>query len=590
MNLIKYFFFYYKLTRGRLLLFMCSAGISVFFEMLTASAFLTVLQFGTKNDTNRITRRVYEILGFIGVTETRDAFIFLLFFASAMIFLRCTFEILSGVYLTKLDSMIFINMESNVLKKLLSSEYEYFISQNMGALSNTMTKEIRAAAISFRYYGTIIVSAFFAILYISLPFIMSPNAVIIMMLIAVPIFFLTRSINRKTKALSIKSTSLFSKFTGDTLQLLHHVKYLKSTESYPPILNKIKSICNDIALNSNRNSLWNNIGGFGILPIAILCSVLIIYYQVIVLNVKVIDAITVLGLLYMASQKLLVIPASYQKFVSSAGSILTYEKVLDELSKNQEVFQNPNNIRPDYSGKLVFKKVCFKYAKGGATILKNLNLEILPKSTVAFVGGSGAGKSTIINLITGLLKPTEGQLTLSDTDYRDMDMRSFRRNIGYVTQESVIFNDTVLNNITFWSNAKIEDVIDISKKASAHGFIEQMSHKYDTLLGDHGVNISGGQKQRINIARELLRHTQIFILDEATSALDTETERNIQHSIDKCRGEKTIIIIAHRLSTIKNCDRIFVLDKGEIVEHGTYSDLYNGNGRFRQMVDSQSLN
>jgi subfamily B ATP-binding cassette protein MsbA len=184
----------------------------------------------------------------------------------------------------------------------------------------------------------------------------------------------------------------------------------------------------------------------------------------------------------MASQKLLVIPASYQKFVSSAGSILTYEKLLDELSRNQEFFQNSNNIRPDYSGKLVFKNVCFKYAKGGATILKNLNLEILPKSTVAFVGGSGAGKSTMINLITGLLKPTEGQLTLSDTDYRDMDMRSFRRNIGYVTQESVIFNDTVLNNITFWSNAKIEDVIDISKKASAHGFIEQMSTKYDTLL------------------------------------------------------------------------------------------------------------
>ncbi|MCX6984973.1 MAG: ATP-binding cassette domain-containing protein, partial [Lentisphaerae bacterium] len=127
------------------------------------------------------------------------------------------------------------------------------------------------------------------------------------------------------------------------------------------------------------------------------------------------------------------------------------------------------------------------------------------------------------------------------------------------------------------------------RQASSHEFIENMPEKYETLLGDHGVNISGGQKQRINIARELLRDTQIFILDEATSALDTETERNIQHSIDKYRGEKTIIIIAHRLSTIKNCDRIFVLDNGDIVESGSYDDLYRNNGKFRQMVDRQSL-
>lgn len=590
MNLIKYFSFYYKLTKGRLLLFICSAGISVFFEMLTASAFLTVLQFGTKNDTNKITSFVYGILASIGLTEAKNVFVFLLFFASATIFLKCIFEIISGVYLAKLDSMIFINMESNVIKNILSSEYEYFISQNMGALSNTMTKEIRAAAVSFRYYGTIIVSSFFAILYISIPFIMSPNAVIVMMVIAVPIFLLTRIINRKTRSLSINSTSLSSKFTGDTLQLLHHLKYLKSTESYPPILNKIKSVCNEMALNSNSNSLWNNIGGYGILPIAILCSVLIIYYQVIVLNVKVIDAITVLGLLYMASQKLLVIPSAYQKFLTCAGSIFTYEKLLDELSRNQENHENSKNIVPDYSGKIIFRDVSFKYAKGANPVFKTLNLEILPKSTVAFVGGSGSGKSTIVNLITGLLKPTEGQIAISGIDYRNMDMRAFRRNIGYVTQESVIFNDTVLNNITFWSKAKMEDVVNISRQASSHEFIEHMPNKYDTILGDHGVNISGGQKQRINIARELLRNTQIFILDEATSALDTETERNIQQSIDKCRGEKTIIIIAHRLSTIKNCDRIFVLDKGDIVESGSYDELYNKNGRFRQMVDRQSLN
>ncbi|MCX6985833.1 MAG: ABC transporter ATP-binding protein, partial [Lentisphaerae bacterium] len=438
MNLIKYFSFYYKLTKGRLLLFIGSAGISVFFEMLTAAAFLTVLLFGTKNEANRITKFVYEILALIGITEIRDSFIFLLFFATVTIFMRSIFEIISGVYVARLDSMIFINMEINILKKLISSKYEYFISQNLGALSNTMTREIRTVAVSFRFYGTIIVSSFFATLYVSIPLILRPDVVIAMAVVIVPVFFITRIINRKSKALSLNTTSLMSKFTGNILQLLHHVKYLKSTETYPPVFNTIKSLCNNIAANSNRTSLWSNIGGYGIMPFAILFSVLIIYYQVIVLNVTVIDAITVLGLLYMASQKLLVIPSSYQKFVSSAGSILIYEKLIDELSRNQENFENSKNIAPDYSGKIVFSNVSFKYAKGNSPVLKSLSLEIQPKSTVAFVGGSGAGKSTIVNLITGLLRPTEGQITLSDTDYKDMDMRVFRRNIGYVTQESVI--------------------------------------------------------------------------------------------------------------------------------------------------------
>lgn len=590
MNLIKYFSFYYSLTKGRLLLFIGSASISVFLEMLIAAAFLTVLQFGTNNETNRITRFVYKALTFTGITENRDAFIFLLLFATITIFLRSIFEIVSSVYMARLSSMIFINMELNILKKLLSSNYEYFISQNLGALSNTITREISSVSVSFKFYGAIIVNSFFAILYVSIPLILRPDVVIAMTAVSVPVFFLTKFINNKSKILSLNNTDLMSRFTGNILQLLHHVKYLKSTETYPPVFSTIKSLCNNIASNSNRTSLWNNIGGYGIMPFAILFSVLIIYYQVIVLNVTVIDAITVLGLLYMASQKLLVIPVSYQKFVACAGSIFTYEKLLDELSRNQENFENSKNIVPDCSGKIVFSNVSFKYAKGNSHVLKALNLVIPPKSTVAFVGGSGAGKSTIVNLITGLLTPAEGQITLSNTDYKDLDMRAFRRNIGYVTQESVIFNDTVLNNITFWNNTRMEDVVNISRQASSHEFIEHMPEKYDTLLGDHGVNISGGQKQRINIARELLRNTQILILDEATSALDSETEKNIQHGIDRCRGEKTIIIIAHRLSTIKNCDRIFVLDKGDIVESGPYDELYKKNGRFRQMVDRQSLN
>lgn len=159
-----------------------------------------------------------------------------------------------------------------------------------------------------------------------------------------------------------------------------------------------------------------------------------------------------------------------------------------------------------------------------------------------------------------------------------------------MTQEAVIFNDTVLNNISLWDGPSSDSASrEASRKSSADKFIENLPAGYQTLLGDNGINISGGQRQRISIARELYKDAPILLLDEATSALDSETEYFIQESIRQCHGEKTIIAVAHRLSTIKNCDCIFVLEKGEITEYGTYDELYNKNGRFRQMVDRQSL-
>jgi subfamily B ATP-binding cassette protein MsbA len=206
------------------------------------------------------------------------------------------------------------------------------------------------------------------------------------------------------------------------------------------------------------------------------------------------------------------------------------------------------------------------------------------------VGESGSGKSTLVDLLTATLKPTSGRVTADGRSLADVDVESLRRRIGFVSQESVTFDDTVANNITLWQGGDPAAVRLAAERAHCAEFIERMPGGYDAVIGDRGVKLSGGQRQRLAIARELYKQPEILILDEATSALDSESEQAIQASIDGLKGQMTIIIVAHRLSTIRRADRIFVLEAGRLVEQGAYQELLSRPGsRFRRMCELQQL-
>jgi subfamily B ATP-binding cassette protein MsbA len=224
-------------------------------------------------------------------------------------------------------------------------------------------------------------------------------------------------------------------------------------------------------------------------------------------------------------------------------------------------------------------------------VLQQLNIDIAPNTTVAFVGPSGAGKTTLVDLMTGLLHPQSGSLQLDGQDLKDVQADTWRSKIGYVAQDLTVFDDTVANNIAlFREEATPEDIEQAARMASAHTFISELPQGYQTRIGDKGVRLSGGQKQRLFIARELFKQPDLLILDEATSALDSASERYIQDSIDQLKGKITVIIIAHRLSTIKNADVIYVLDKGKVIESGSYEALMNKtSSRFAEMVELQSF-
>jgi subfamily B ATP-binding cassette protein MsbA len=274
--------------------------------------------------------------------------------------------------------------------------------------------------------------------------------------------------------------------------------------------------------------------------------------------------------------------STVQRGIASSERIL---KLIDTVPAIQDA-TDAVDIQ-DFNSEIEFKNVSFSY-ETGRKVLDNISFKIQKGKTIALVGTSGGGKSTIADLVPRFYDPTEGQILVDGVDIKHIKIRSLTKQIGIVTQESILFNDTVFNNITFGSQATENQVIEAAKVANAHTFVSQLSGEYQTLIGDRGGRLSGGQRQRLSIARAVLKNPPILILDEATSALDTESEKLVQEALTFLMQNRTTLVIAHRLSTIQHADEILVINKGKIVERGTHEALLqNENGFYRKLNSMQ---
>ncbi len=263
------------------------------------------------------------------------------------------------------------------------------------------------------------------------------------------------------------------------------------------------------------------------------------------------------------------------------------DRIFEVLDTPVEISNRPQARRfEERIDTIEFDHVSFAY--GAQPILRDISLSVTAGQRVALVGGSGAGKTTFVNLLPRFYDPTSGALRINGTDIRDLTLDSLRRTMGIVTQDTVLFNDTVINNIRYGTpEAAPEAVIEAAKRAHADEFIRALPHGYETHVGDLGMRLSGGQRQRIAIARACLRNPAILILDEATSALDTESERAVQAALETLMQSRTVFVIAHRLSTIVACDRILVLAGGQVIEEGTHDALLARGGAYRRLYDLQ---
>jgi subfamily B ATP-binding cassette protein MsbA len=262
-------------------------------------------------------------------------------------------------------------------------------------------------------------------------------------------------------------------------------------------------------------------------------------------------------------------------------------KILDNKVSIEDRLDAKNLENP--LGDIEFKNVSMEYIKN-TPILKNINFKIPGKSRIALVGPSGGGKSTIINMLPRFYDATDGEITIGNQKIKNIKIQSLRNSMALVSQETILFDDTIKNNILYGKiNASDEEVINACKNANCHQFIESFKNGYNTLVGENGVKLSGGQKQRVSIARAILKNSSIVLLDEATSALDTESEKLVQEALNNLAKNKTTITIAHRLSTVKNSDLIFVIKDGEILQSGDHNQLINQDGLYKKLCDQQSL-
>jgi subfamily B ATP-binding cassette protein MsbA len=473
-------------------------------------------------------------------------------------------------------------------------KYGYYSKRNTGHFINIINAQINDLVASFNNFKEFLATIVITVTYLGMAFWLEWEFALMAMFAGIALLSLFRGLNKYVHNLSRKTArelSILNKFLVQTLQSF---KYLSSTAQLSYIRAGVVESIYKIAGYMRGQGIAQALTSALSEPLAIFFILLVIIIQVALLKASLASIFVALVLFNRAMGSILNIQKAWQRTLNKIGSLEAVEKECKALADNQE-FSGSIQVRPFHQN-LELRNVSFAYDEDHEDVLKDITLSIPANSMVAFVGESGSGKSTLVDMFTLMLQPRQGEIFIDGLSSLDADLDSWRSQIGYVSQETVVFDDTIANNICLWKSDYGKDIeartrIENSAcQAYAEQFIRGLPEKFNTVVGDRGVQLSGGQRQRLFLARELYKNPRLLILDEATSALDSESEKFIQESIDALQGRATVVIIAHRLSTIKNADHIYVLSKGRIVEQGEYSKLTSiDNGRFNKMVALQSL-
>lgn len=397
------------------------------------------------------------------------------------------------------------------------------------------------------------------------------------------------SINFRVRNISRKLANEGRAFNKSLIQLMHAFKYLKAVGQFDAMGKRVIGSIDRIASFEIKTGIALSFVTAVKEPITVVAIAFILWLQIFIFNEPIAAILVAILFFYRGLNSVLLIQKFWVKVLQAVGSVDLVERSLSNLQSNQE-FSGSIKIK-EIKNTISFREVTFAYEANKDNVIKNVTFEIKPRTSVAIVGESGGGKSTILDILTLMLRPQKGDILLDGVPGYQIELSSWRAQFGYVSQDMMIFDDTIAKNIAvFEGDAKNDEELialikSAAKQAHLSDYIESLPDGYHTMVGERGLKLSGGQKQRLFIARELFRKPKILLLDEATSSLDSESERAIQESIDELKGKTTVIIVAHRLSTIRNADRIFVLSDGRIVEQGTFKELSELNhSKFKQML------
>jgi ABC-type multidrug transport system fused ATPase/permease subunit len=471
---------------------------------------------------------------------------------------------------------------------LANYKYSEYVKSNAGRIQNTFTGEVNRVNLSFSSYFMTVQAAVLVGVYVTLAFLSNPQFALLITIGGVCTNFIFKKLYFKTKKKSRLLTEEMHEFQGLLIQKIINFKYLKATSLIFKYVEKLKIKINNIEITQRKIGILNAILQAIREPLTMLIVVIVIIIQVEFLSGKLNLIILSLLFFYRALTFLMSMQSQWNTFLSVSGSLENMEEFTQELKAGQEKF---GVVKLNtFKDKISIKDLSFSYNE--KNVLSNINFEISKNDTIAIVGESGAGKTTLINILVGLIKPTGGAVYIDSTNYNQIDIRSLQSRVGYITQEPVIFSDTIFNNVTFWAEKNEVNILRFNQAmedASLTSFLNDLPENKDAYLGNNGINLSGGQKQRISIARELYKDMDILVMDEATSSLDSETEFIIQENIENLIGRYTFIIVAHRLSTIKNANKIILLNGGKIDDMGSFEELMAQSAVFQRMVNFQNF-
>ncbi len=573
-----YFFLFINILRS----FTDGVGFVLFLPLLSMDATLA-----EESTASGVSIFLNNIIQSIGLNPT---FSIILIMIVIIFLIKGVIVLFQGFY----ESHIFAYFTRKVRKLIVSSlmrvDYQFYIKNNTGFYNNLVTTEVDRTRSAFGHFISFISTIVNVAFYTGLSFMISPRFTGMAMVMGLIVFFCLKFITKLSKKYSHHLTESNESITISFIQAIQAFKYFLSTNGFKKFFPKLNE---GIQVNADLQYKTGKLSAFlkaVTEPLVIICVGILLFLHVVIFKEPLSAILITVLLFYRVMTSMVHIQILLQNIFLMSGSVNRVNQTYEMIDLHQEKY-GKIKIKNQFES-IIFQNVSFSY--GEKYVLKNLSLELPANKMISMVGKSGSGKSTFVDLITGVLKPTTGIIEINGIDSLEIDFQDFRNKICYVTQDPIVFDDTIANNICLWACdpsdetcfSKIENA---AKIANCESFIIKKPDSYKSIVGDRGVNLSGGQKQRLVIAREIFKQPNILILDEATSALDSESEKLIQLSIDNLKGKLTIIIIAHRLSTIKNCDIIFVLENGSIIEKGTFEELYKKNEAFKMMCKMQSL-
>ena len=548
-----------------------------------------------KSTTNPVLKYVRDLL--VDIMNTGDngkfkALGIICILILIFIFLKNLFLYLSYYILNPVKNAISNKLRAEIYDKILRLPIGYFTEKRKGDLMSRTTNDL--AEVETSVVGTLegwIRDPLTILIVLGTLFVLSPKLTLFLLVLLPVMGFIIGRVSRSLKKQSMDVAIKYGESVSILDETLGGLRVIKAFNIENLLRNKFLGVNESLLHSKNkigyRRDLASPMSEF--LGVAIFSIILWFGGRMILKNELSLEAsvfLTYLALFYNIINPAKTLSTSFSNMQKGTAAINRIEEV---LRTPVTVDDNPNGIKiSSFNSKIEFSNVTFAYED--AVILDNINLTIDKGKTIALVGSSGAGKSTLADLVPRFHDVTSGELLVDGVNIKNYSLQSLRNLMSIVTQEPILFNDTIAGNIALaHPDTREEDIIQAAKIANAHDFIIKKEQGYQTNIGDRGSKLSGGERQRLTIARAVLKNPPILILDEATSSLDTESERLVQDAINNMMQNRTSIVIAHRLSTIRHADEIIVLQKGKIVERGTHEQLMDQNGFYKKLVEMQEV-